>query len=154
MSRMTREIKKMKKMTLALGLLATAVFAHAADPLNGTVWKTIDDQTKQPKALVKFTEQKDGSLSASIQSVLTPGEENACKKCEGTYHNKPLKGVNIVNGLKNVGGAYEGGTILDPKSGKTYKLKGKLADGGKKLELRGFVGVAALGRNQTWVRAN
>lgn len=151
---MTREIKKMKKMTLALGLLATAVFAHAADPLNGTVWKTIDDQTKQPKALVKFTEQKDGSLSASIQSVLTPGEENACKKCEGTYHNKPLKGVNIVNGLKNVGGAYEGGTILDPKSGKTYKLKGKLADGGKKLELRGFVGVAALGRNQTWVRAN
>jgi uncharacterized protein (DUF2147 family) len=151
---MTREIKKMKKITLALGLLASAVFAHAADPLNGTVWKTIDDQTKQPKALVKFTEQKDGSLSASIQSVLTPGEENSCKKCEGTYHNKSLKGVTIVNGLKNVNGAYEGGTILDPKSGKTYKLKGKIAEGGKKLELRGFVGVAALGRNQTWVRAN
>lgn len=144
----------MKKITLALGLLATAVFAHAADPLNGTVWKTIDDQTKQPKALVKFTEQKDGSLSASIQSVLTPGEENACKKCEGAYHNKSLKGVKIVNGLKNVGGAYEGGTILDPKSGKTYKLKGKLAPDGKKLELRGFVGVSALGRNQTWVLAN
>lgn len=145
----------MKKIALALGLLATTVFAHAADPLDGTVWKTIDDKTKQAKAVVKFTEQSNGTLNASIQSVLTPGEENACKKCEGTYKNKSLKGLTIVRNLKNVGGtSYEGGSILDPQSGKTYKLKGNLAAGGKKLELRGFIGVAALGRNQTWVRAN
>ncbi len=43
------------------------------------------------------------------------------------------------------GTSYDGGSILDPQTGKTYKLKGKLADGGKKLELRGFIGVAALG---------
>lgn len=145
----------MKKIALALGLLGLTVIANAADPLNGTVWKTIDDKTKQPKALVKFTEQSNGTLSASIQSILTKGEENACTKCEGTYHNKSLKGLRIVNGLKNVGGtSYEGGTILDPQSGKNYKLKGQLADGGKKLELRGFIGIAALGRNQTWIRAN
>lgn len=145
----------MKKIALALGLLATTVFAHAADPLDGTVWKTIDDKTKQAKAVVKFTEQSNGTLNASIQSVLTPGEENACKKCEGTYKNKSLKGLTIVRNLKNAGGtSYEGGSILDPQSGKTYKLKGNLAAGGKKLELRGFIGVAALGRNQTWVRAN
>ena len=145
----------MKKIALALGLMSLAAFANAADPLNGTTWKTIDDKTKQPNAIVKFTEQKNGTLSASIQSVLTPGEENACKKCEGPYHNKSLKGLRIVTGLKNVGGtSYENGSILDPQSGKTYKLKGQLADGGKKLELRGFIGVAALGRNQTWIRAN
>ncbi len=145
----------MKKIALALGLLVTAVFTHAADPLDGTVWKTIDDKTKQAKAVVKFTEQSNGTLTASIQSVLTPGEENACKKCEGTYKNKSLKGLTIVRNLKNAGGtSYEGGSILDPQSGKTYKLKGNLAAGGKKLELRGFIGVAALGRNQTWVRAN
>ncbi|KAB0628451.1 DUF2147 domain-containing protein [Acinetobacter gandensis] len=145
----------MKKIVLALGLMSLAALANAADPLNGTTWKTIDDKTKQPKAIVKFTEQKNGTLSASIQSVLTPGEENACKKCEGPYHNKSLKGLRIVTGLKNVGGtSYENGSILDPQSGKTYKLKGQIADGGKKLELRGFIGVAALGRNQTWIRAN
>ena len=148
-------MNKMKKIALALGLLATTVFANAADPLDGTVWKTIDDKTKQAKAVVKFTEQSNGTLTASIQSVLTPGEENACKKCEGTYKNKSLKGLTIVRNLKNTGGTrYEGGSILDPQSGKTYKLKGNLAAGGKKLELRGFIGVAALGRNQTWVRAN
>lgn len=145
----------MKKLALALGLLTTAVFANAADPLHGTTWKTIDDETKQPRAVVKFTEQSDGKLSATIQSVLAKGEEEACTKCTGKYKNKSLKGVTIVRNLKNVGGtSYDGGTILDPKSDKTYKLKGKIADGGKKLELRGFIGVAALGRNQTWVRVN
>lgn len=145
----------MKKIALALGLLGLTVFANAADPLNGTSWKTIDDKTKQPKAIVKFTEQKNGTLTASIQNILTKGEENACTKCEGPYHNKSLKGLRIVSGLKNAGGgSYEDGTILDPQSGKTYRLKGQIAEGGKKLELRGFIGVAVLGRNQTWIRAN
>ena len=145
----------MKKIAIVLGLLGFTALANAADPLNGTVWKTIDDKTKQPKALVKFTEQKNGTLTATIQSVLTPGEENSCTQCEGAYKDKPLKGVTIVRNLKNVGGSnYDEGTILDPKSGKSYKLKGTLASGGKKLELRGYIGVAALGRNQTWIRAN
>ena len=143
----------MKKIVLALGLLSATVFANAADPLNGTVWKTIDDTTKQPKAIVKFTEQKNGTLSATIQSIVTPGEENACVKCEGPYQNKPLKGVTIVNGLKNVGGKnYDNGTIKKKKNGKTYKLKGELA--GNQLKLRGYIGISALGRNQVWIRAN
>ena len=93
-------MKKNEKIALMLGLLGLSALANAADPLNGTVWKTIDDKTKQPKAMVKFTEQKNGTLSASIQSVLTPGEENACTKCEGPYKNKSLKGLTIVKGLK------------------------------------------------------
>lgn len=143
----------MKKIALALGLMGLTALANAADPLNGTVWKTIDDKTKQAKATVKFTEQKNGTLTATIQSILTPGEENACTKCEGPYKNKSLKGLTIVRGLKNSGGInYDSGSILDPQSGKTYKLKGQLADDGQKLQLRGYIGVAALGRNQTWVR--
>jgi len=72
-----KDITKMKKIALALGLIGMAAFANAADSLNGTVWKTIDDQTNKPKAVVKFTEQKDGTLTATIQNILTPGEENA-----------------------------------------------------------------------------
>ena len=143
----------MKKIALALGLLGLTALANAADPLNGTSWKTIDDKTNQPKAIVKFTEQKNGTLSATIQAILVPGEENACTKCEGTYKNKSLKGVTIVQNLKkSSGNSYEGGTILDPKNGKSYKLKGELA--GNKLNLRGYIGVSLLGRDQTWVRAN
>ena len=111
-------------------MLGLTALANAADPLNGT-------------------------LTASIQQILTKGEENACTKCEGPYHNKSLKGLRIVSGLKSAGDThYDSGTILDPQSGKTYKLKGNIVEGGKKLELRGFIGFSALGRNQTWIRAN
>ncbi len=141
----------MKKLCVALGLFAVATLASAADPLNGTVWKTIDDKTKAAKALVKFTEQKNGTLSATIHQVLTPGEENACSKCEGQYKNKSLKGLTIVHGLKNVGqNKYDGGSIIDPNSGRTYKLKASL--NGNTLDMRGFLGVSALGRTQTWQR--
>lgn len=92
----------MKKIAIVLGLFSVTALANAADPLNGTVWKTIDDQTNQAKALVKFTEQKNGTLTASIQNVLTKGEENACTKCEGPYKNKSLKGLTIVHNLKSV----------------------------------------------------
>lgn len=142
----------MKKFLIALGLFSFAGFANAADPLNGTVWKTIDDKTGKAKALVKFTEQKNGTLSATIQQVLTPGEENACSKCEGPYKNKSLKGLTIVHGLKSAGGnKYEGGSIVDPNSGKTYKLKSTL--NGNQLDMHGFIGVSLLGRTQTWQRA-
>lgn len=141
----------MKKIAMIFGLFSLASFVHAADPLNGTVWKTIDDKTKKAKAVVKFTEQKNGTLSATIQQILTLGEENACSKCEGPYKNKSLKGLTIVHGLKNVGdNQYEGGSIVDPNSGKTYKLKAML--NGQKLEMRGFIGVSVIGRTQVWVR--
>lgn len=145
----------MKKIAIILGLLSLTAFAHAADPLNGTVWQTIDDKTKQPKALVKFTEQSNGTLNATIQNILIASEAEKCSKCEGPYKNKSLKGVTIIRNLKNTGGVtYDDGTILDPATGKNYSLKGQIAEGGKKLELRGYVGIAALGRNQTWIRAN
>lgn len=150
----------MKKIALALGLIGFAAFANAADPLHGTTWKTVDDKTQKAKAIVKFTEQKNGILTASIQQILTPGEENACSKCKGPYNGKSLKGLTIVHGLKkgkeNDKDSYVGGTILDPNSGKQYKLTGNLSQDGQKLKLYGFMGVGPLsvGRDQTWLRVN
>ena len=143
----------MKKIAFAFGLIGLSAFANAADVLNGTVWQTIDDETKKPKAIVKFTEQKNGTLTASIQQYLVDGDK--CVKCEGPYHNKSLKGVTIVHSLKNVGGTnYDNGSILDPKNGKSYSLKAELVDGGKHLKLRGYLGVSLLGRTQVWNRVN
>ncbi|MGZ9257835.1 MAG: DUF2147 domain-containing protein, partial [Candidatus Binatia bacterium] len=42
--------------------------------------------------------------------------------------------------------------ILDPENGKVYRAKMKLIDGGKKLEVRGFIGVSLFGRSQIWLR--
>lgn len=134
-------------------LMACAGFTSAADPLNGTLWKTIDDETQQAKAEVLFTQQSDGRFSAAIQKILVPGEDGLCDSCEGLYHNKPLKGAVIVRDLKAVGDLqYEDGTIIDPKNGKSYRLKGELLNNSKTLKLRGYLGISLLGRNQIWQR--
>ena len=48
----------------------------------------------------------------------------------------------------------EDGKILDPDSGRIYSLEGELVENGKKLRLRGYLGISALGRSQTWLRVN
>ena len=58
----------------------------------------------------------------------------------------------IMTGLKHDGDMYSGGEILDPANGKTYKCKIWLEEKGKKLHVRGFIGMALLGRTQVWVR--
>ena len=143
----------MKKIALALGLLGATVLANAADPLNGTVWKTIDDQTNQPRALVRFNEDKNGALSATIEKILVPSEANKCTKCEGAYQNKSLVGLTIVKNLKSSGESkYTNGSILDPKTGKTYSFNATLSPDGKKLSGRGYIGISAIGRSQTWYK--
>lgn len=144
-----------KKTLTILGLSFASCLAFAADPLDGSKWKTIDDQTKKPLSIVQFTENANGTLSAKIIDVLVGEEGQKCVKCEGKFHNKPLKGIQIVNGLKKTGqNSYDHGKIIDPKNGKTYSFKATLSADGKTLSGRGFVGVSALGRSQTWVRAN
>ena len=63
-----------------------------------------------------------------------------------------ILGMVILGGLKKDDGEYTGGDILDPDNGKHYKSKLKLEDGGKKLNVRGYIGFSWIGRSQTWVR--
>lgn len=61
--------------------------------------------------------------------------------------------MDVLTGLKHTEGEnYTGGRIIDPLSGKIYSMKAKLSSNGKRLQLRGYVGVSALGRNQTRIR--
>ncbi len=144
-----------KKIFSVIGLSLVAASAFAADPLHGTKWKTIDDKSKKPLSIVQFTETANGVLSAKIINVLENGEGGKCTKCEGKFHNKSLNGVQIVSGLKNTDkNFYDGGKIIDPKNGKTYSFNAKLSPDGKTLSGRGYIGVSALGRSQTWIRAN
>lgn len=61
-------------------------------------------------------------------------------------------GLVILSGLKKDGDDYTGGQILDPDNGKVYSSKIHLTDEGKKLTVRGFIGVSLLGRSQVWER--
>ena len=58
----------------------------------------------------------------------------------------------ILSGMKQKGDSWEGGKILDPASGKIYSAKVTTIDGGRKLEVRGFMGFSLLGKTQVWTR--
>jgi uncharacterized protein (DUF2147 family) len=137
-------------MLAGLGTFTAGASAQALDSPVG-LWRNIDDQTKQPKALIRITEQG-GALSGRIEKILTDKPDAVCDQCTDERKGKPVQGMTILSGLKKDGDEWSGGEILDPNNGKVYRAKVKLADGGRKLDVRGFIGIAALGRTQTWVR--
>jgi uncharacterized protein (DUF2147 family) len=75
-----------------------------------------------------------------------------CDRCEGELKGKPLIGLHILWDLRKDGDAWSGGRILDPDNGKVYKCHIAMEQDGKKLKVRGFIGLSLLGRTQYWLR--
>lgn len=138
---------------LALGLLPIP-FALAAPPGPAGLWKTIDDKTKKPRGQVLIYEQN-GLFFGRIASTFNPAEAlKRCVPCKDERKDQPVIGLLILRNMKGEGedGEYDGGDILDPDNGTVYRCKMRLADGGKKLIVRGYIGFSLLGRSQTWLR--
>ena len=145
----------MKKIlcTLALGLAAAAACAQASP---AGLWKTIDDETKQEKSFVRMVETG-GVLTGKIEKLLDPATkpDAVCDQCNDERKDKPMLGLTILTGVKQSSSSsdlWDGGHILDPKDGKIYKVRLSPIEGGKKLEVRGYIGMPLLGRTQTWLR--
>lgn len=144
------------KRSLAMWGLALAVSAAcAAEPTPVGVWKTIDDDGKTEKSLVRISESG-GQLSGRIETLFdTSKKDSVCEKCSDERKDKKLQGLTILrNVTKQADDAtlWAGGDILDPNNGKIYKVRLRTIDDGKKLEVRGYVGMPMLGRTQTWIR--
>ena len=135
----------------AAALTSLNILAQDASPVG--LWKTIDDDTGKAKALIRITENN-GELRGKIEKLfLDIGEKNPkCDKCEGAQKDQPIIGMTILSGMKQEGTEYGDGQILDPANGKMYKSRMSLADNGKKLNVRGYIGMPMLGRTQTWLR--
>ncbi len=146
-------------LSIAAGLLLAAGSALAASNSPAGTWKTIDDTTHQPKSIVEITDNN-GEFQATIVKLLNrspadvakEGEHPNCVKCDGERKDKPIEGMQIMWGVHKDDDIWDGGKILDPKSGKIYKVKLSLLDGGKKLDVHGYIGFALMGRSQTWER--
>ena len=148
----------MKTMKLALltGLLFSTSTLFAADDISG-VWRSIDDKTGFSKALIEIKKDGKGVYTGKIIKILPrPGytPKTHCQDCPAPYKNAPILGLTVLDGMKQSKKSteYEGGTILDPLSGKVYKSKIKVSSNGNRLRMRGYVGVEVFGRSQTWIR--
>jgi len=140
----------------ALGVAALALWLAA--PVRGQespvgLWETVSDVNGRPEGHIRITEVA-GEFLGTIEAILDPAKRDAvCDQCKDERANRPILGMRILNGLHRDGDVYAGGRILDPDSGNIYSCRMKLIDGGRRLELRGFIlGISLLGRTQTWNR--
>jgi uncharacterized protein (DUF2147 family) len=142
-----------RPLAVLLFVLAGGAFAQTS-PVG--LWKSIDDKTQKERSLVRITDSA-GVLSGRIEKRLDPDAKpsDACGKCADDRKDQPIQGLEIIRGVKKAEGEdsrWDGGHILDPEDGKTYKVRLTPADGGKKLDVRGYIGAPLLGRTQTWIR--
>jgi uncharacterized protein (DUF2147 family) len=143
--------------TLALFMFVVgslpAATSQAADPQSPLgLWKTVDDKTGMPRAMVRIYLQ-DGKYFGRIeQSFALGAETRVCSVCSDERKNQPIIGLLIIRNVTLRDGEYGGGDILDPDTGSVYRCKFHLDKDGTVLVVRGFIGISLLGRTQTWHR--
>ena len=115
-------------------------------------WKTIDDRTGDPKAIISIYE-KDGLMFGHVLEILEKGKEDSvCHKCDGDLKDKPVVGMTIIDAAKHMGeGIYKGSRLFDPEQAMTFRCKIWLnPDNLDELKVRGYL--AFIYRTQTWLR--
>ena len=113
-------------------------------------WETYDDNTNEKKVVIEIYKTNNLYFAKIVESFV--GEKNAiCKNCNGTKKNKPIIGLVIIENIKKDGDEFNGGTILDPGNGESYKCFLKLINNSK-LKVRGYLGFSLFGRTQYWIR--
>ena len=134
---------------LATVLPAAAAAQEAASPVSR--WKTVDDKTGESKAIVEIRRMEDGTLQGRIVELLkVEGDKDPrCDKCGGANRGKPIRGMTILWGLRERGGLWTGGSILDPEGGRVYKARLELANPNR-LGVSGCL--AFICNQQAWVR--
>jgi uncharacterized protein (DUF2147 family) len=133
--------------------MVPACWAWASDPASPIgVWRTIDDKTNKPRALVQiFT--RNGLLYGRVTTILDGTHADArCQDCSGDRQNQPVLGLEIIRDMHPDGDRWDGGTILNPETGDVYHCRMHLGPDGQTLVVRGFIGFSLIGRSQTWQR--
>jgi len=139
---------------VALGCALTTAASAAPRP-DGT-WRIISDKDGKPLALIRVQTVGGGQLSGVLTASLR-GDNPArlCDKCSGARRGQRILGMQVLWGVKPAPGdplKWTDGSILDPDSGSIYGCEITESPDGRTLTVRGYLGIAMLGRTQTWRR--
>jgi uncharacterized protein (DUF2147 family) len=134
-------------------LALTLVPASAAEPTAAGLWQQVNDAGQSEGWFLIM--ERNGTYEGVIARIFVkPGEDpNAlCTRCTDDRKDKPWLGIPLIRGMKQQGLNYEGGNILDPRDGTIYRALMRLSPDGQVLTVRGFLGLALFGQDQTWKR--
>lgn len=139
--------------SLGLAAMASSALADPTSPVGR--WRTIDDATGVAQSIVEIR-PVGGTLQGRVVKILNPPHGNpnpVCDRCSGERKNQPVLGMTFLWGLSRGGdSSWSGGSILDPHSGSIYRARLNLDEDGRKLQVRGYIGISLFGRTQIWLR--
>ncbi|HEU0064660.1 MAG TPA: DUF2147 domain-containing protein, partial [Flavisolibacter sp.] len=111
------------------------------------------NDTKEAK--IQIYKSSDGKFYGKIVWLKEPLKNGKPKidekNSDRVLQKKPLVGLIILKGFQADDNTYTEGTIYDPDNGKTYDCK--MNYHGKKLSIRGYIGISLFGRTTVWERA-
>jgi uncharacterized protein (DUF2147 family) len=135
---------------LALIAFSSALSAQSPSAILGE-WLNADEDAK-----VTVYQQGD-KFYGKVSWLKTPNDDNGKPRVDeenpdAAKRNRPIAGLVLLEDFRFDDGEWKGGSIYDPKNGKTYDCYMDLLEPGK-LKIRGFVmGMRALGRTTYWTR--
>ncbi len=142
----------------SLGFMVNAFADEISSDSPVGYWKTIDDVTGKPKSIVQIWKTENNILMGRVIKVFAKNTTETvpilCAVCKGDKHNQPIVGMVILSGLQPKKHQWINGQITDPDNGKTYSCAMRTLEQGKKLNVRGYIGLPLLGRSQVWERVD
>lgn len=145
----------MQKLLFFFLFISACLFAKAQKEPVERIWYNQEKTSK-----IQVYKGTDGLFYGKLIWLADPRDASGnprtdVKNPEENKRKTPLQNLLILKSFKksidNVN-QYEGGTVYDPMSGKTYC--GKISLSGKELKLKGYIcSFSMLGRTSTWTQA-
>jgi len=142
-------ITKKSTLVLLLTIFSLSAWAQKADALLGS-WA---NPSGQDHILIY---KRGDKFFGKLDWIKFPNDEQGKPKTDKNnpdpaLRSRPALGLELLKDFTYDGdNVYSGGTVYDPKNGKTYSCKMTLE--GNSLKIRGYVGISLFGRSEIFTR--
>lgn len=131
-----------------LVFLTSSVFSQQADDILG-IWY---NQEKTGKVEIFKSGDKYNGKIVWLKEPMRDGAPKLDRENEDEdLRKRPIMGLEILQDFVFDDDEWEDGTIYDPKNGETYSCY--ITKEGDKLNVRGYIGIALIGRTSIWTKA-